>query len=180
MRRRPCCGSRAAGSPAPVLPSVGLPAVAIPPCDAVVAVGEVLNYMPERAACAALFARVFRALTPGGLFVFDAREPGRGGPPVVRGCVGRDRAVLTLAIENPARGTLVRAITSFRRVGRRYRRADEIHRLTLLPAADVARRLRTAGFRVRIARAYAVYEAAPRTAPGCEGVVRQSLIGEAT
>jgi len=81
-----------------------LPAASMPACDAVVAVGEVLNYMKRAAAFDALFLRVCRAL---------------------------------------------------------YRRADETHRLTLLPAAELSRRLRAAGFRVRVARGYGDFRLPP-------------------
>ncbi len=131
-----------------------LPAVALPPCDAVVAIGEVVNYMAGRTPFAHLFRRVAAALVPGGLFVFDVRRPGGGAPQTVHGRVARDWAVLSIATEDRARGTLVRAITSFRRTRRGHRRRDETHRLTLLPAAELARQLRRAGFAVRVARGY--------------------------
>ena len=58
----------------------------IPPCDAVVAVGEVVSYVPRgaasrRAHLAALSAflqRASRALLPGGLLLFDFIESARG------------------------------------------------------------------------------------------------------
>jgi SAM-dependent methyltransferase len=138
-----------------------LPDASLPPCDAVAAVSEVLNYMNGRAAFDRFFRRAFAALRPGGLLVFDVREPagdarrsGRASEPVTRGRVGRDWAVLAVSSEDPRRGTLTRAITTFRRAGRGYRRTEETHRLTLLPASDLARRLRAAGFTVRVARAY--------------------------
>lgn len=134
-----------------------LPGAALPPCDGVVAVGEVVNYMARRGAFERLFRRVFRALRPNGVFIFDAKEPGHGGPPVVHGRVGPSWACLSITTENPARGTLVRSITAFRRVGRRYRRTDERHRLTLLPAAELARRLQVAGFVVGVAREYGAF-----------------------
>lgn len=138
-----------------------LPSVALPACDGVVAVGEVVNYMAGRGAFERLFRRVFRALRPGGVFIFDAKEPGRGGPPVVRGRVGASWACLSVSTEQPAGGTLVRTITSFRRVGRRYRRADERHRLTLLPATELAHRLQASGFVVGVAREYGAFRVPP-------------------
>jgi hypothetical protein len=56
--------------------------------------------------------------------------------------------VLATARED-ARGRLTRKIVSFRRIGSGYRRSDETHRLTLLPARDLSKRLRAAGFSVR-------------------------------
>jgi SAM-dependent methyltransferase len=141
-----------------------LPTAAIPPCDGVVAISEVVNYMAGRGSFVRLFRRVFRALPPGGVFVFDVREPGRPGPPVVNGRVGRNWAVLSITTEDPARGTLKRSITSFRRVGRRFRRTDETHRLTLLPAAELARRLQDAGFVVGVTREYGTFRLPPNHA----------------
>jgi len=128
-----------------------LPAVAIPACDAVVAVGEVLNYMHGRDAFPRVFRRVADALRPGGLFVFDVRRPGRGGQ-TIHGRTGRDWAVISATTERG--GTLVRAITSFRRARHGYRRRDETHRLTLLAPAALARLLRRVGFVARVGSAY--------------------------
>ncbi|MBI3770556.1 MAG: hypothetical protein HY271_18970 [Deltaproteobacteria bacterium] len=86
--------------------------------------------------------------------MFDVKEPGRGAPTMAHGRVGRDWAVISLSMEDRAGGTLTRAITSFRRIGRAYRRRDETHRLTLLPTRELTRRLRAVGCRVRIARGY--------------------------
>ncbi len=137
-----------------------LPNVRLPPCDAVVAVGEVLNYMPHRADFGALFRRVFAVLRPGGVFIFDARQPGLIGGPVVRGRAGKNWAVLATSKED-ARGRLIREIVSFRRVGSSYRRSGEIHRLTLLSARDLTRGLIAAGFTVRAARAYGSFRLPP-------------------
>ncbi len=49
----------------------------IPPCGAVTAVGEVLNYLfdEEGGGLLLLFRRVYEALVPGGILVFDALGP---------------------------------------------------------------------------------------------------------
>jgi SAM-dependent methyltransferase len=130
-----------------------LPDAVLPPCDAVVAVGEVLNYMPRRGDFDALFRRVFGALRPSGAFIFDAKQPGSTPSGATRGRAGKDWAVLATSTEMMG-GTLTREIVSFRRDGSTYRRSDETHRLTLLTARDLTSRLRAAGFSVRTARAY--------------------------
>jgi hypothetical protein len=56
---------------------------------------------------------------------------------------------------------LTREIVSFRRVGSTYRRSDETHRLTLLSAHDLSRRLRAAGFTVRSAAGYGAFVLPP-------------------
>lgn len=129
----------------------------LPPCRAVVAVGECLNYQFDRhsrAALARLFARVYGALSAGGLFVFDVALPGQvqGRTPVRNWREGKGWAVLVEIRE--AGGVLCRRIVSFRKVGRSYRRGVEMHRLQLYPAAELADLLRQAGFRVRVRRGY--------------------------
>ncbi|MBD0344858.1 MAG: class I SAM-dependent methyltransferase, partial [Coleofasciculus sp. Co-bin14] len=55
--------------------------VDIPPCNAVTSMGECLNYLfdPEsdRQTLLQLFHRIYSALTPGGVFIFDIAEPGQ-------------------------------------------------------------------------------------------------------
>jgi len=130
-----------------------LPRAVLPPCDAVAAVGDVLNYMARPADFDALFRRAFRALRPGGVLIFDAKVPRGAGAATEFGRAGRDWAVLAAAREG-AGGRLKRAIVSFRRVGRVYRRAEEKHRLVLLSAADLSRRLRAAGFTAELLPGY--------------------------
>lgn len=132
----------------------------IPPCGAVVSVGEVFNYLfdlrGDEDALPRLFRRVHDALTPGGVFVFDVAEPGqvwRGVP--ARGFTeGEDWVVMVEREENPDRGVLTRRISTFRKVGESYRRDDEVHRQRLYRAPEVAGKLRWAGFRVRTMRGY--------------------------
>ncbi len=135
----------------------------IPPCEAVTAVSEVLNYLfdpeneergPDR-----LFRRVHEALRPGGVFVFDVLGPGRVPPDVKQRSFleGRDWAVLSEKEEDRGRKTLTRRIVSFRRVGEHYRRDDEVHRVRLFEPSEMSAQLRAAGFRVRTARAYGGY-----------------------
>ena len=53
----------------------------IPTCEAVTSIGEVFNYLfdpgNDRQALIRLFRRVYDALIPGGVFVFDIAEPGQ-------------------------------------------------------------------------------------------------------
>lgn len=137
--------------------------IELQPCQAVTATGECLNYLfdSERrsARLAQLFRRVFAALRPGGVFIFDIAEPGQVAPGVSRGFAeGPDWMVVLEKSEDKRQAVLTRRIISFRRVGKRYRRSDELHRLQLFRASDVARELRRAGFRVRTMRSYGAYE----------------------
>lgn len=142
--------------PAARLRVARLPRAALPPCDAVVAVGEVLNYMGRRADFPVLFRRVFRALRPDGVFIFDAKLRGPAAGPTTRGRAARDWAVLSVVTED-GRGRGARDIVSFRRVGRLWRRAGETHRLTLPTPAGLARALRSAGFSARRTPGYGAF-----------------------
>ena len=135
----------------------------IPPCDAVTALSEVLNYLFDPAnggrGLPRLLRRVYGALVPGGVFVFDVAEPGQ----IPRGTTtrgfseGKDWVVLVEKEEDAERGTLTRRIVSFRKVGEHYRRDDEVHRQRLYKSSEVTRELRRVGFRVRTVRAYGRY-----------------------
>jgi SAM-dependent methyltransferase len=133
----------------------------IPPCGAVTAVSEVLNYLfdEEPGGLAPLFRRVFEALVSGGVFVFDVLGPGQVPPGAkARGFrVGEDWAVLSEREEDAERGTLERRIVSFRKVGEHYRRDDEVHRVRLYDPSELAAELGELGFEVRTVRAYGDY-----------------------
>lgn len=131
-----------------------------PRCVAVAAIGEVLNYAftPQRGrrTHARLFERVYDAILPGGLFVFDIAGPGRApqNEPVQRHVSGPDWTVLTETKESADGKWLERRIVSFRRTGRLYRRNEEVHRIRLHRAAELATPLRGCGFRVAVPRGY--------------------------
>jgi SAM-dependent methyltransferase len=135
--------------------------VELPPCDAVTSLGECINYTFDGRtgplALRHLFRRVHTALRPAGVFVFDFAEPGIGARRVFT--EGDGWAVLAESSERS--GVLVRRITSFRRVGRLYRRTEEIHRLRLYRAADLLAALRACGFRARRLRAYGDFPPLP-------------------
>jgi SAM-dependent methyltransferase len=134
--------------------------VELPPCVAVTAVSEVLNYLfdaqNEQEGPGRLFRRVFEALDPGGVFVFDALGPGQvPAGTVARGFgVGEDWAVLSEREEDAGRGTMERRIVSFRKVGEHYRRDEEIHRVRLYDASELSTELEKAGFGVQTMRSY--------------------------
>lgn len=139
----------------------------IPPCDAVLAVGEVFNSLDDKAntakALERVFARVFKALWPGGVFLFDVAGPGRvaGGGPVTTTWVGDDCAVVSTTVEQTKRGVLSRSVTTFRKVGGRIRTGEETHDQRLIAAARVLEQLRKAGFKVRTLQGYGGERFAP-------------------
>jgi SAM-dependent methyltransferase len=135
----------------------------LPPCAAVTAVSEVLNYLfdeeNERDGLRGIFQRVYGALTPGGAFVFDVLGPGQVPPgATAKGFrVGEDWAVMSEREEDAERGTMERRILSFRKVGECYRRVDEVHRVRLYDPSELSAALAGVGFRVRTMSAYGDY-----------------------
>jgi SAM-dependent methyltransferase len=132
----------------------------IPRCQAVTAVSEVLNYLfdakNEERGLGRLFRRVYDALVPGGVFVFDVLGPGQVPPGTrARGFrVGEDWAVLFEREEDVERETMERRIVSFRKAGVCYRRDEEVHRVRLYDQSDLSAELERAGFRVQTMRSY--------------------------
>jgi SAM-dependent methyltransferase len=134
--------------------------VEIPRCGAVTAISEVLNYLfdpeNENLGLGRVFRRVYEALAPGGVFVFDVLGPGQvpPGARVKSFGVGEDWAVLSEREEDAGRGTMERRIVGFRKVGEHYRRTDEVHRVRLYDPLEMSAELERAGFRVRTMRSY--------------------------
>ena len=125
---------------------------ALPPCDAIVAVGECFNYMSagrarhERAVDAFL-RRAGAALHAGGILVFDFLEPCPRRPRrrTLQRC-GTDWAVLVEIGED--RRVITRRITSIRFQSAGARWSQETHRQCRLPRRQIERALRAAGFMV--------------------------------
>jgi SAM-dependent methyltransferase len=132
----------------------------LPRCGAVTAVSEVLNYLfdteHETLGLGRLFHRVYEALVPGGVFVFDVLGPGQVPPGTTKKgfSVGDDWAVLSELEEDAERGTMERRIVSFRKAEERYRRDEEVHRVRLYKTSGLSAELEHAGFRVQTMRSY--------------------------
>ena len=139
----------------------------IPPCNAVTSIGECLNYLFDAdnnsQTLHQLFCRIYNALTPGGVFIFDIAEPGQ----VTEGTTtkgfteGEDWFVLVEKKENREQAILTRRIITFCKESDRYRRDDEIHCQQLYKAIDLAQALRQVGFRVQTMRNYGEYQLPP-------------------
>lgn len=140
--------------------------VALPRCDAVLAIGEPLNYTePGRRPRALLpfFRRVHDALAPRGQLVFDVivRAPGRS---LTRRSwmSGGSWAVLVDTTEDDERRSLVRDVTSFVKHGAGYRRTRELHHVRVLETRAVVVDLERAGFSVRVRTSYGDHPLAVR------------------
>jgi len=136
---------------------------ALPPCGAVTAISECLSYAfdpdHDERGLDRLFSRVYDALTPGGVFIFDLVEPGQVEPGAVyRGFTeGEDWVVLVEKHEDLARRLLTRRIITFRKEGDRYRRDAEVHQQHLCNPEHVAEMLGVLGFQVHVERSYGGY-----------------------
>lgn len=135
----------------------------LPRAVAVVAIGEVFNYLFDaknsEQRLLAVFRRVYQALAPGGLFLFDLAAPGRAGAAgITRGFTEtQDWTCLYEAAENPTQRRLTRSITTFRRKDTSYKRDHEVHNLQLIRPAIALAHLRKAGFRARKLPRYAAF-----------------------
>ncbi len=134
--------------------------VKLPLCDAVTSIGECFNYLFDKknskTELARLFSRVYNALRPGGLFIFDIVEPGQvtTSTPSMRNLQGQDWAILLQVNEDSKKNTLMRKMTIFRKAGKLYSRHEETHRLQLYKGSEIAAILRSIGFHVRLIRGY--------------------------
>jgi SAM-dependent methyltransferase len=102
---------------------------AIPPCIAVTATGECLNYLFDPRSTVSelshLFQRIFAALDPGGVLLFDMLSPDRRKAlPAQRFAITEEWATLVEVDQQTEPGLLERRITTFRRDGPVYRREE--------------------------------------------------------
>lgn len=129
-----------------------------PPCQAVTALGEVFNYCfdPKNSwrALLKVCKKIFDALTPKGLLVFDVAEPDRCKGLTQRFVEGEDWACLVEYDRDVAKQQLTRRIVSFRKIVDTYRRHEETHVQQLYRGNEIAGMLRSIGFRVRQTRSY--------------------------
>jgi SAM-dependent methyltransferase len=126
----------------------------IPRCAAIVALGEVVNYVAGRRADTPahdrqvfrFFARAARALEPGGLLLFDFMESARGRTYEAMSRSGDDWALVASArVDGPL---LTRHITTVRYIQEKPRVAHEVHRVRLYGRGLIGAALRRAGFAV--------------------------------
>jgi len=128
--------------------------VEIPPCNAVISIGECLNYLFDRnnntQTLVNLFQRIHQALITGGVFIFDIAEPGQVKNGTTQGFTsGENWVVMVEKEEDVNQKILTRRIITFRQVGENYKRDDEIHHLQLYPGTEVEKNLRQIGFQVK-------------------------------
>lgn len=136
-------------------------AAKIPNCVAVSAIGECFNYLFDRSndarALETVLRRVFAALEPGGVLMFDVSTPGRVAGGTTRNFFeGKGWTVTVEASEDRRHRQLRRAITSYRRAGGAYRRSFELHELRLWSTREIAQLLKRIGFEFSVRNRYGV------------------------
>ncbi len=131
---------------------------AFPTCDAVTSLGEGFNYLFDESnslkELSRLFGRIYEALRPGGLLIFDVATPERHRDKQQSHRAGDDWAVMVDYEHDKKHQRLTRRITAFRKVGKFYRRSDEVHIQQLYDPPAISKELRRVGFRVRLLRSY--------------------------
>ena len=115
----------------------------LPNCDAVVAMGEVLNYGTFDA------VRTLIANAPARLLLFDVAERGAYPPYDEHRSGGDDWSVIAIKESDGTR--LTRRVLTFRADGRRD---EEVHALELYDRAALLELLRAHGFRATVRRSY--------------------------
>lgn len=129
--------------------------VRFPRCDAVIAIGEVITYIPgDIAALGRVFARVRKALARGGVFVFDFIESGARRTHPAKSRSGPDRVIASRATLDRSERVLTRQMVVVRNVAGRFRRANETHTIHVYSRREIRDALVRAGFAVRLSRSY--------------------------
>jgi SAM-dependent methyltransferase len=132
----------------------------IPRCDAVIAIGEVVTYVPgDIAALERVFASVRKGLAPGGVLIFDFIESGERRTYKSRN--GRDWVIASRATLDRSRRILTRQIVVVRHARGRFRRANETHTIRIYNRRVIRDALARAGFSVRMSRSYGRYKLLP-------------------
>jgi SAM-dependent methyltransferase len=147
--------------PAAIFRTRSLTDARLPSCAAVIAIGEVITYVPARGrgielppALRRFFVRVHEALKPGGLFIFDFIESAARRTYEARTKGGRGWVIAAHAEVDDRGSVLTRRLVTIRRIGRQYRRAQETHRVRIYTRAAVARALAAAGFTASMSRSH--------------------------
>lgn len=140
--------------------------VELPPCVAVTAIGEIFNYLFDRrnslSTVLKVWRRIYKALEPGGVLLFDMALVGRVPGGRFRTYAETDGwACLYEGVEDPDRRTIERHISTFVREGELFRRATELHKLRVYERDELLEPLQAIGFKVRTLKQYGDWKFPP-------------------
>ncbi|GAB4530411.1 MAG: hypothetical protein Tsb0014_13050 [Pleurocapsa sp.] len=135
----------------------------IPTCHAVTSIGECLNYLFDEEhseeTLTNLFDRIYKALIPGGMFIFDLLEP--CDTKITQGFgEGEDWIILFEKQENREQKKLTRRIITLRKKENYYQRNEEIHHVRLYESSEIVEKLRRVGFDVQTSSSYGQFNLA--------------------
>ena len=140
--------------------------VDLPPCAAVTVLGEGLNYMaPQdpREELPLFFPRMYEALAPGGVLLFDMIMRSEQEPMCYRTAgEGAGWHVDVEVFEEPELSLLTRHITTRRQVEGSERITRETHQVRTFSATEVERMLQACGFEVEVHRHYGAMALPPQ------------------
>ncbi len=130
-----------------------------PFCEAVIAIGECLNYLFDCQNTTKkrlkLFKNIYDKLSYNGFFLFDIAETGRVSNGYFKTYTeGKEWVVLMTAEEDKDKKKLTRWITTFRKIDKLYRKQQEVHILCLLDHKEIIKTLENIGFKVDILTSY--------------------------
>jgi SAM-dependent methyltransferase len=125
----------------------------LPSTNVVVAIGEIVTYVPGGLpALRRFFDRVRRALKPRGLFVFDFIESAERRTYRRKMLEGDDWRIVLSATTDRAGRILTRTMKLRRAVNGTVRTSGETHRVHIYPREEMAAALAAAGFRFTMRR----------------------------
>jgi len=129
----------------------------LPPCVAITAIGEAVNYGGPPS-LEPLFRQAWQALEPGGLFVFDAAAPGR--EPQGRRRAHHEGDGWAMDVEG-AEDSATRTLTRRIALVRAGRSSEELHVLRLYEREEVVEWLEASGFDVMALPSYGAADGLP-------------------
>ncbi len=128
-----------------------LTTAAIPSCVAVVSVGEVVTYVPGGLpALRRFFTRVYDALEPGGIFLFDFMHSARGRTYPTRTMSGKGWTMAVRADYNARTRILTRQMAIIRRIKSRANHSRETHTVRIYDRRSIVSTLKQIGFGVKV------------------------------
>jgi len=141
-----------------------------PSATLVTSISECLSYLgnltpsAHRKKLGALFSKVYKALEPGGLFIFDMVEPTyvAKNPPRLRKYETKDFTLISeLLPSQKTPNSFTRDITFFIKKGKHYIRHHEAHTMITYQKSDILKMLRSQGFKATTASGYVDFKLRP-------------------